>query len=184
MKILMIMILAAAMFSSCVTKKGAVNYMYNHPEVSSEFCAKVYPPVQTDSKEESIIVEGNNTDYSGKIDTLNDELNRAQDIIDSLTRIAPENCKPLIAEYQKQIASLRGQIRSLRNDYKPCEPTIKEITRTITVVDSALKDVVARFQEELNNEKEKAADRLKWIIGLSAALLVSGYFNVRKLLPV
>lgn len=172
------------LLSSCVTKKGARNYFLNNKGEAAEFCSTMFPPVQTGGRIDTVLIDGNNEDYSLIIDSLNDQLSYARGILAQYSDSAPDTCKYLVAIYEKEINEMAKRIKALQAKYKPCEPTIKEITRTITVVDAALKDINARLEERLKVAEDKSSNRLKWIIGMGVALLVSGYFNLKKVFPI
>lgn len=169
---------------SCTTQKGVLNYLHNNPKLAEEFCSSNYPPIVQEIKGDTVYTKASNQDYSGVIDSLSDQLTYARGLLDMYSKSAPDTCKYLVDVYEKEINSLSGKIKELRDKYKPCEPETRTITRTISVVDSALKLVNTRLEEQLKQEQSKSKNRLYWIIGLSVALLVSGYFNVRKLLPI
>ena len=184
MKSTLLILLAAVLLSSCVTKKGARNYFLNNKGEAADFCSTMFPPVETYGRVDTILIEGDNKDYSSTIDSLNDQLSYARGILEMYAKSAPDTCKYLVAIYEKEINSMSERIKALQAKYKPCAPTIREITKTITVVDAALKDVNARLEERLRESEDKSSNRLKWIIGMGAVLLVSGYFNLKKILPI
>src|SRR5690606_18187736 len=97
---------------------------------------------------------------------------------------APDTCRYLVAAYEKEINTMANRIKALQAQYKPCAPTIREITKTITVVDAALKDVNARLEERLKEAEDKSSNRLKWIIGLSVLLAGSAYLNLRGIIKI
>lgn len=184
MKSTLLILLAAVLLSSCVTKKGARNYFLNNKGEAAEFCSTMFPPVPTEGKTDTILIEGNNEDYSATIDSLNDQLSYARGILAMYAKSAPDTCRYLVDAYENEINTMANRIKALQAKYKPCLPTIREITKTITVVDAALKDVNSRLEERLKEAEDKSSNRLKWIIGLSVLLAGSAYLNLRGIIKI
>src|SRR5690606_13517277 len=114
MKSTLLILLAAVMLSSCVTKKGARNYFLNNKGEAADFCSTMFPPVPTEGKTDTILIEGNNEDYSATIDSLNDQLSYARGILEMYAKSAPDTCKYLVAIYEKEINSMSERIKALQ----------------------------------------------------------------------
>lgn len=161
--ILLILIAFASCKSVAKQQRKAEDFIYNHPEKLALWCWQKIPP-------DTIYKQGTTIT---KADTI---VLKADSI----------ECPPVINQQGETII-----VKAKCPDSKIIRDTIFRVD-TITKVDNAaltyisyhadsLKTAMIKASTQRDDAKKTAKNRLWWIIGLSAALAGSAYFNVKKL---
>ncbi len=141
--------LTALLFTSCITERKAVDYMHEHPKVSSAFCATEYPV-----KEETSVVV--NFDTAG-----------ARRVQDSLKAYA-EKWVTIAQERNVSIDQVTEFVTDLirHTNYKDsaCNATVKAIQAKLAAVpkvdiNSLREDIRAELSQKINPCKDSIVYR-------------------------
>lgn len=195
-------------FASCTTPRGAERYYNKHPDKLMAHAARLAPNI--DSVGTPYIEQhtpANNIDYTGQIDSLEQEAQKAKDLVDSLLgAVNTQNPVPSIdqgkAKLQKQVGSLLAQVQQLKAQYKPCEPDTAKIIQPIyRELGYKLADLRYQLGAEVKRregvqlelqtavvkgDKWKAQrDQLLWIlIMIAGGVVIWGFIKLRPKIPI
>lgn len=191
LNILLLAIPFAMLMSGCATEKKkrdrALSFFATHPQEAAAYCANAYPV--RDSIGETIITPADNEDYTGKIESLGNEIDFLQEKLrqDSVKASAGGQITAQeLSNYKSQVNTLQKKYSDLQRSYKPCEPEIRErpVYRENTARVAALQLKSEKLQEDYNDQKDELAAAQKqaqarlWML-ISAGILAGAYIILK-----
>lgn len=184
--------------ASCATQRNAEKYYRNHPEQFARECSELFQPIDSVGESVVVYVPGENSDYTGEIDSMARESERLLDKLRNDSVLAAQvsqDCANIVSGYREQVKTLSSKIWTLNANYKkPTPDTIKVETPTYRIPSSyvAREQVYKNTIDSLNrsvavvtesrNEHKKTSTTRGWIIaGLLLFLAVIAFLKIKNI---
>lgn len=164
MKLLLSIIAAMLLLSSCVTENKVRKWNNENLETAAEYCVENFPPRY--SPPDTVLMPFDTTLFNDMVDAYTKIIDSINSDADSLIRELEhdEDCK----QYQAQVIRIRNENVRLRSQLSEMKPTVQTKYITITVRDSA---EVVQHRERANRIAQDNVNLRNTIIGLEKEVL-------------